>query len=446
MMRFSLSELASIAGGEVVGADVTVHGMIHDARRIVTDNLFCALPGSQHDGHEFLAQARAGGAAAALVARRVDDKLPQVVVENVLEAMGRIARAWREKLDAVVVGITGSNGKTTVKEMVAAILSRQGETLATHGNYNNEIGVPLTLSALNEAHRFSVIEMGANGPGDIAYLAGLARPSIGIVTNAAPAHLEGFGSVEGVARTKGEMFSALPEDGVAIINADDPHAELWHRLAGDRQIITFGLQSEAQVRGEVDNGRARVITPTGEFTFSPQLPGRHNLYNALAASAAAIALAVPPDVIAEALSAVRGVKGRLQVRHHPDGWRLVDDTYNANPASLYAGLQVLAEMGGEHWLVLGDMGELGPDAKRLHAEMGQAARDLGVTRLYSIGDLARASADAFGPPLRHFKTRDALADALARDLRDGVTCLVKASRSMGLERVVEHLLGEATPC
>lgn len=447
MMRLKLSRMAAVACGRLTGTDAEVSGMIHDARRVEAGNLFCALPGQSHDGHAFVGQARANGAAAALVARPVDDALPQLVVDDVATAMGQVARDWREALGVTVIGITGSNGKTTVKEMLAAIVSARGATLATQGNYNNELGVPLTLARLERSHRFAVVEMGCNRPGDIAYLAGIARPDIGVVTNAGPAHLEQLGSVEGVARTKGEMFSSLCEGGTAVINADDDHAPLWRELAGDRRILTFGLEPGADVTGSLSPGRGRVRTPVGEFEFAPALPGRHNFCNALAATAAALAADVAVDDIATALSGMRALPGRLQVRRHRDGWQLVDDTYNANPASLRAGLEALDEVGGEaYWLVLGDMGELGRDGERLHADMGRLAGELGVQRLYTIGALARASGDAFGGEARHFEDHDSLAAALAAELRAGVTCLVKGSRSMGMERVVERLLEEKAPC
>jgi len=447
MMHFSLSQMAEVAGGRVVGSEVEIRGMIHDARRVEPGNLFCALAGERFDGHDFLGQARDNGAEAALVSRAVDDALPQLIVDDVQEAMGLIARAWRERLDVAVVGITGSNGKTTVKEMTAAILAAHGPTLATQGNYNNELGVPLTLARLDQSHRFAVIEMGCNRPGDIAYLAGIARPDVGVVTNAGPAHLELLGSIDGVARTKGEMFSSLPTGGTAVINADDAYAPLWRELAGDRRIISFGMEGAANISGVLAQGLGRVHTPVGDFEFAPGLPGRHNFCNALAATAAAVALDLQPAAIAEALAGVRSLPGRLQLRRHPDGWNLVDDTYNANPASLYAALQALAEMGGEeHWLVLGDMAELGADGERLHAEMGQTARDLGVSRLFTVGRLAGASSDAFDGDARHYPTHAALVDALASELHAGVTCLIKGSRSMGMERVVDGVLGENAPC
>jgi len=446
-MTFTLSQMAEIAAGRVLGKDTEIRGMIHDARLVEGGNLFCALPGEYHDGHDFLSQARANGAGAALVSRAVDDPLPQLLVDDVREAMGRVAHAWRQFLDVAVIGITGSNGKTTVKEMLAAIFSTQGPTLATRGNYNNELGVPLTLARLDDSHQFAVIEMGCNRPGDIAYLAGIACPDVGVVTNAGPAHLELLGSVEGVARTKGEMFSALPAEGTAVINADDRFAPLWRKLAGDRRIISFGMGGAANVSGVLSQGLGRVHTPAGDFEFVPAMPGRHNFCNALAAAAAAVALDVPPTAIAEALAGMESLPGRLQVRRHPAGWQMIDDTYNANPASLYAALQVLAEMEAEaRWLVLGDMAELGRGGRQLHAEMGQAARDLGVSRLFAVGEQVRASVDAFDGNARHFDSRQTLVDTLAAELHAGVTCLVKGSRSMGMEQVVERLFEEGHSC
>ncbi len=444
MLRIPIKRLASLIGGETTADGVEIIGMIHDARRIEPGNLFCALPGERVDGHDFVGQAAEAGAAAALVTHVVDVDLPQLVVDDVLKAMGQIASAWRERMPATVIGITGSNGKTTVKEMVAAILGRTGPALATQGNYNNEIGVPLTLARLSEEHRFAVIEMGASHAGDIAYLCEIARPEIGIVTNAAAAHLEGFGSLDGVAQTKGELFESLAPSGVAVINADDAYSGLWQDMASHCRTITFGTSGSALVRGSMDEGRVHVHTPAGDFDFLPRLPGRHNLMNALAASAVAVTLDLPLDEITAALCALESIPGRLQVHRHVDGWVLIDDTYNANPASLYAGLQVLAEHGGERWLVLGDMAELGSDSDKLHAEMGQAAADMGISRLFAIGELTGNSVMAFGEGATHLNDHDALAAVLAESLHAGVTCLVKGSRSMHMERVVHTLVGEKT--
>ena len=442
MLKMPVKRLAELIGCMATGNGREIVGMTHDTRSLRPGNLFCALKGEHVDGHDFVARAAEAGAGAALVTRVVDVDLPQLVVGDVLTAMGQIASAWREQMPVTVIGITGSNGKTTVKEMLAAMLERSGPTLATQGNYNNEIGVPLTLSRLMAEHRFAVIEMGASSPGDIAYLCEIARPEIGILTNAAPAHLEGFGSLDGVARTKGELFESLAPSGLAVINADDAYSGLWHELASHCRTITFGTGETALVRGVMEKGRVHVTTPTGEFNYLPRLPGRHNMLNALAATAAAVTLDVTLSDITAALDALESIPGRLQVYRHAEGWTLIDDTYNANPASLYAGLQVLADEGGERWLVLGDMAELGNDSTKLHAEMGQAAADMGISRLFAVGEISQSSVQAFGPGATHYEHHDALILALKDSLHAGVSCLVKGSRSMHMERIVESLAGE----
>jgi UDP-N-acetylmuramoyl-tripeptide--D-alanyl-D-alanine ligase len=442
MMRLNLHEVAGFCQGQTEHGAIEICGMSHDTRLIEPGNLFVALPGERVDGHTFLDAAARAGAAAALVARPVNHELPQVRVDDVLKAMGRIGAGWRDRQDLTVIGVTGSNGKTTVKEMITTILSAQAPTLASEGNYNNEIGLPLTLARLSPDHRYAVLEMGASHPGDIRYLAELARPDIGLVTNAAPAHLEGFGSLEGVARTKGEMFQALPDNGMAVINADDRFFSLWQKLAGHCRQLSFGLGHSADVRGCMVNGSAEVHTSAGTLQLSLGLPGRHNLMNALAALAVASHAGLDLQAATAALSSMRSLPGRLNLHRDAAGWCLIDDTYNANPASLYAGLQVLAELQGEAWLVLGDMAELGPDSDKLHAEMGQAASDLGVRRLFAVGTASRASTTAFGPGGKHFDSHQALSEALSGALGPGVNCLVKGSRSMAMEQIVQALIGE----
>jgi UDP-N-acetylmuramoyl-tripeptide--D-alanyl-D-alanine ligase len=391
------------------------------------------------DGHDFAASAAGMGARALLVSRRVDAAVPQLVVEDVLSALGLIARMLRQRLDPVVVGITGSNGKTTVKEMLASILRQQGEVLATQGNFNNELGVPLTLFRLEPRHRFAVLEMGASKAGDISYLTSIAQPDIGLVTNIGPAHLEGFGSEEGVARAKGEMYSSLDESGHAIMNGDQPWLALWRRLNTAGHVLTFGDGPDNDVLLLPDQGGARIRTPAGEFPVRLTLPGRHNLLNAAAAAAAATALAVPQEMIRQGLEAVEPVPGRLNLIPVDAGWTVIDDTYNANPASLYSALQVLAGMQGTAWLVLGDMKELGEDSRKLHAEVGDAARALGVSRILATGEMAAVTVDAFGAGGRHFKDKSRLIEALKAELRPGINCLVKGSRSMGMEQVVKAI-------
>ena len=443
-MRLRLSDLTNCTGGRLHGADAEITGMTHDSRQIQSGDLFAALTGERVDGHDFVGRAVRAGAAAALVTRAVEAEVPQLMVSDVRRAMGQIASHWRSRLAVRLVGITGSNGKTTVKEMTAAVLSAAGPTWSTQGNYNNEIGLPLTLAKLEPSHQYAVIEMGAARSGDIRYLAEMARPQVGVVTNAGPAHLETMGSIEGVARTKGEMYPALPPDGVAIINADDRFAKFWQGLAGQRRVLTFGMQPAADVHARMIDGRILVSIEGKEYPFRPALPGRHNLINALTALAVNQAFGLPAEPALNALEGMVSLPGRLQRRHHPSGWALIDDTYNANPASLYAGLQVLGEIGSERWLVLGDMAELGADSDKLHAEMGQSAADLGVRRLYCVGNSSRLSCGAFGAGGRHFSSHEALLAALREDLLPGVICLVKGSRSMAMERIVNGLFeGEA---
>ncbi len=440
-MRLRLSEMTAPAGGELRGPDTEVRGLAIDSRQVKPGDLFAALPGSRVDGHGFVAPAVQAGAAAALVAHQLDLDCPQLVVPDVRQAMGRIASHWRRQLDLQMVGITGSNGKTTVKEMATAVLSAAGPTAATQGNYNNEIGLPLTLAALTPSHRYAAIEMGAARAGDIRYLAEMARPQVGVVTNAGPAHLESMGSLEGVARTKGEIYSALPSDGVAIINADDRFADFWRGLAGRRRLLTFGLDQPADVSARnFEGGDVRIIVAGREYPFRAALPGRHNLMNVLTALTINLAFELPMEPALRALERMHALPGRLEPRRHAEGWSLIDDTYNANPASLYAGLQVLAEGGQERWLVLGDMAELGTDSNKLHAEMGQAAADLGVRRLYGVGAASRHSCRAFGDGARHFTSHAALLAALKQDLQPGVSCLIKGSRSMAMEQIVNGLL------
>ncbi len=452
MIRLMFEQAAQVVSGRLQVASGSeagdaFNGMTHDTRRLAPGNLFAALPGGRDDGHRFVADAARAGAVAALVQRSVDAPLTQIVVPDVIRAMGLLAHHWRRSLPVRVIGITGSNGKTTVKNMLAAVLGRVSPTLATGGNYNNEIGVPLTLAGLDASHRYAVIEMGCGRPGDIEYLAGIAAPEVGLVTNAGPAHLDGLGDLDGVARTKGEMFAALDADGTAVINRDDRYYEYWAGLCPQARRITFGSHAEADVRWADGSGRERVITELGEFELSLQLPGIHNRINALAATAAALALGIDLDAIADGLAHVTPEPGRLETLATDQGWHLIDDSYNANPASLYAALQVLGQCDGRRWLVLGDMAELGEDSDKLHREIGRAARDLGVERLFTVGERAHAAADAFGRGAESFDAIEDLIERLGEQLEPDVHCLVKGSRSARMERVIERLCGrEAEPC
>jgi UDP-N-acetylmuramoyl-tripeptide--D-alanyl-D-alanine ligase len=344
-----------------------------------------------------------------------------------------------------IAALTGSNGKTTVKEMLAAILRNCGEVLATRGNLNNEIGLPSTLLRLVEGHDYAVVEMGANHPGEIAYLAGLACPDVALVTNVGPAHLAGFGDLNGVARAKGEIYQGLRPDGVAVINRDEPYASYWKTLVGSRRSIEFGLDPDAEVSGRVlDSSRNRFrLRIDGRYIdIELPLPGLHNVRNALGAAAASFALGATPESIRAGLEQVSPVSGRLQQLSGRGGSTVVNDTYNANPASLQAAMNVVGAWRGARWLVLGDMGELGRETATLHAQAGIQARQAGFERLFALGEYSREAAAAFGANGLHFEAMDELLESVAGTLataRDAPIILVKGSRSMRMERAVAAL-------
>ena len=447
MLNLRLAEIALWTRGTLRGADADVRDVFTDTRAPRPGGLFVALRGEHFDAHEFVAQAKAGGAIAAIVDHPVECDIAQIVVRDTLLALGDLASAVRARYRARVVGITGSNGKTTVKTLVASILALHGKTHVNAGNLNNEIGLPLSLLAMPEDAAFAVLEMGAGKPGDIAYLAGIARPEIGLVNNIAAAHLERMGSLEGIAETKGALYTALPAHGIAVINADDAFAGQFAGLAATRRIVRFALDVVADVRAErVQPGTPMHFTLTvpgerGEVALP--LSGRHNVANALAAAAIAYALDVPFATIRRGLESAPSVKGRLQRQQMPGGWVLIDDSYNANPGSAAAAIESLAAEPGEAWLVLGDMRELGAQARELHAQIGTLARDRGIARLYAVGPLAGAAADAFGAGAAKFADQPALIAALGTDVHSGVRMLVKGSRGSAMDRVVRALLEPA---
>jgi UDP-N-acetylmuramoyl-tripeptide--D-alanyl-D-alanine ligase len=449
-----LAEAARILEGELHGRDSGLSGVGTDTRALQPGELFVALRGPHFDGHDFLEQAHAAGAAGALVERRVDSPLAQLVVADTRLALGRLAAAHRARYAIPLVAVTGSNGKTTVKEMLAAILGQQGPVLATRGNLNNDIGMPLTLLRLRPEHRCAVIEMGANHPGEIAYLTSLARPTVALVSNAGPAHLEGFGDLEGVARAKGEIYSGLGDEGIAVINADDRFAPYWDGLNARRRCWHFGMQEPAEVgtepagiRFEVGGGgawtRFRLRTPLGDTDIGLPLAGWHNVMNALAAAAGAMAVGADLSQVRAGLESMRPVTGRLQPRVARGGGWVLNDSYNANPASLQAAIEVLGACPGTRWLILGDMAELGRDADALHAAAGEQARAAGIERLWATGVASRAAAEAFGRGGRHFADQAALIEALLAELGPDAWVLVKGSRSARMERVVEAITGPA---
>jgi UDP-N-acetylmuramoyl-tripeptide--D-alanyl-D-alanine ligase len=446
-----LLEAAAVIGGRLEGTDRAFHGCGTDSRAIGAGELFIALRGARFDGHDFVAGAAARGACAALVQRPVPSaNLPLLMVEDTRSAMGRLAADWRGRFPTPLVAVTGSNGKTTVKEMIAAILSRQAQVLASRGNLNNEIGVPLSLFGLGAEHRFAVLEMGANHPGEIRRLAEIARPDVAVITQCAPAHLEGFGTIEGVARAKAEIYEGLAAGGTAIINADDAFSGLWRKLSSSRRQLSFGLRAPADVTASEiaplpDGGFGfRLGTPRGSIAVRLPLPGRHNVANALAAAACCEAVGTALADIAAGLAGMRSIKGRLERKRGARSSTVLDDTYNANPASLLAALEVLSGMPGRHWLVLGDMGELGETAAALHRGAGAAARESGVERLFATGTLSREAVAGFGAGAAHFPDMRDLVVAVKDGLRPEVTVLVKGSRSMQMERVVNALTATET--
>ena len=439
-----LSTIALWTRGRLLGEDTEVSGVAIDTRKLEPGNLFAAFKGERVDGHDYLAAAVSRGAAAALVTHKIDSPLPQVLVEDVELALGDLASAVRAQRHARVIGITGSNGKTTVKTLTASILSRHGRTHVNAGSYNNEIGLPLTLLSMPVDTEYAVLEMGAGKPGDIGYLAAIARPDIGLVNIIAPAHLERMGSVEGVAETKGALYQALPADGVAIINADDAFASFFGGLAGSRRVLRFGLDHKADVGADiveqrVDGSHFVLSTPIGDADVMLPLPGRHNVANALAAAAIALALEVPLATIVAGLEQASAVAGRLKRLAMPNGWTLIDDSYNANPSSMMAAIDTLALASGERWLVLGDMAELGADARALHAEVGAHAQARGIEHLFAVGPLGAATVAAFGAGGEHFENKPMLIAALRARLHGSVTCLIKGSHSAGMEEVVTAL-------
>ena len=450
-----LSKAAQVLNGKLDGADVRFSAVSTDSRKLIQGDLFIALRGEHFDGYEFVAQAAGGGAVAAMVNADsymahppiLDAQYSILVVEDTRLALGQLAAYWRRQFDIPLVAITGSNGKTTVKEMLASILrvaaGSDAAVLATKGNLNNDIGMPLTLLQLTAQHRYAVIEMGMNHPGEIDYLTRIACPDEALINNASGAHLEGLGSVEAVAQAKGEIFSGLCANGTALINADDAYAPLWRTLVGAHPLLEFGLNRQSDVFGQwspSDSGmQLHVQTPQGSFTANMHVPGEHNARNALAATAAAIPLNVPLETIAAGLERFSGVAGRLQRKAARHGATLIDDTYNANPSSMRAAISVLAQAPGKRVLVLGDMGELGDAAATLHAEIGSEARYAGIEKLFALGPLSSHTAREFGNGGHHFERIEDLLEAVDKEIDRDTTVLVKGSRFMKMERVVKYL-------
>jgi len=465
----SLHEAALATHGSATQGERRFTGVSTDTRTLAAGELFVALKGENFDGHAYVAQALRQGAAAAMVNSAeppadLPPDAPLLMVADTRRALGDLAADWRGKFVLPLIGVTGSNGKTTVKEMCAAILREQARrdgltepeaqasVLATAGNLNNDIGLPLTLLKLRATHRAAVIEMGMNHPGEITYLTNLARPTVALINNAQRAHLAGLGGLNAVAQAKGEIFAGLAPDGVAVINADDPHADLWREMSSPHRNLSFGLVQPADVTARYTllsfGSLLTLTTPQGEAEAKVkailQLPGVHNVCNGLAAAAATLAAGVDLDSIIAGLSGFTGIKGRLQRRTALNGALLIDDSYNANPDSMRAAIEVLAALPGKKILVLGDMGEVGEQAGQFHDEIGGYAKSMGVDQLLALGEHAAAAVRNFDGGAEHFKSVETLLHSLRPLLDSETTVLVKGSRFMKMERVVEALAEAST--
>ncbi|PPD53028.1 MAG: UDP-N-acetylmuramoyl-tripeptide--D-alanyl-D-alanine ligase [Methylotenera sp.] len=442
-----LSTIAQAINGKLLGADVAVQSVGTDSRAIVSNQLFVAIKGENFDGNQFAETAIQQGAAAVLVSDAQTKARPAILVDDTKLALGQLAKYWRNQFHMPVIAITGSNGKTTTKEMLTAILGAATKDAqkvhATVGNLNNDIGMPLTLLKLRKEHAYAVIEMGMNHLGEIDYLSRIAQPNIALINNAGTAHIGELGSRENIAKAKGEVFNGLNVNGVAVINADDAFCAYWQSLNAGKKIITFAISKAADVTAsyeELDGlSHMQLNTPTGSITFKLNVLGKHNIANALAASAAAVALGVSNQDIANGLQNMQAVRSRLQRKTGLNEALLIDDTYNANPDSMKAAIDVLAAMGSCSVFVMGDMGELGADAAKMHTEIGVYAKQKGIGHLLALGELSELAATAFGEGAQHFLVLDDVISNTKKLMQKNVTVLVKGSRFMKMERVVAPL-------
>ncbi len=446
MINAALSDIAKQLEINSQHPHITFCGISTDTRTLQPGNLYIAIRGEQFDGHQFVTDAFKKGAAAALVSQPVDCDIPQLVVDDTVLALGKITEHWRNRFNIPVIGVTGSNGKTTLKNMIASILraacdNQADLVLATEGNFNNNIGLPLNLARLNEKHRYAVLEMGMNHFGEIEYLTKLAKPCIAVINNAAEAHLEGLKNVAGVAKAKGEIFLGLTPDGTAALNRDDAHFDYWRGLIGNHSCLSFGLNNSADISAVYTENQPLVInTPKGELTVKLPLIGKHNASNALAATACAIAANIDLSAIKAGLENVSAAPGRMRQYVLANNVKIIDDTYNANPFSLQAAVNTLTAYSGTKIVVLGDMKELGPDEQQLHFTSGEKIRAAGIDYLFTLGKLSATTTNAFGKNAQHFTDRDTLIAALLPYLKNDVTVLVKGSRSMQMEKIAASII------
>ncbi|MBV8871558.1 MAG: UDP-N-acetylmuramoyl-tripeptide--D-alanyl-D-alanine ligase [Metakosakonia sp.] len=446
MISVTLSQLSGILHGELHGADATIEAVTSDTRKLTSGCLFVALKGERFDAHDFADKAKEGGAGALLVSRKLDIDLPQLVVKDTRLAFGELAAWVRQQVPARVVALTGSSGKTSVKEMTAAILSECGNTLYTAGNLNNDIGVPMTLLRLTNEHQYAVIELGANHQGEIAWTVGLTRPEAALVNNLAAAHLEGFGSLAGVAKAKGEIYTGLPVNGIAIMNADNNDWLNWQNIIGARKVWRFSPNAAnsdftaTNIHVTSHGTEFTLQTPTGGIDVTLPLPGRHNIANALAATALAMAVGAPHDAVKKGLANLKAVPGRLFPVQLGENQLLLDDSYNANVGSMTAAAHVLAEMPGYRVMVVGDMAELGDESEACHIQVGETAKAVGIDRVLSVGKLSKTISDASGVG-EHFDDKAAMIARLEALIAEKqiITILVKGSRSAAMEEVARAL-------
>ena len=438
--------VAQAVDGVRLGNNSWIRDVSTDSRNITEDCLFVALRGERFDGHQFVGDAVNLGAAGALVDQSMDIAVPQVVVDDTELALGRLAANWRGQFTAPLIAVTGSNGKTTVKEMIGTILGEEAPTLVSKGNFNNAVGLPLSLLRFRKTHRFAVVEIGMNQIGEIKYLSKLARPDIAVITNAGSAHLEFLQSIGQVAIEKGSLMTGLDTDGIAVLNRDDEQFDYWNAQADGRRVISFGLSANADVQAQfwpLEFGSSlRLKTSLGVIEAELKLAGAHNVVNAAAAVAAAIGAGIGVDKIAAGLEKMRAVRGRLQLRTHRAGGNLVDDTYNANPDSVKAALRVLGDFSGDRRLVIGDMFELGEGAEEFHREIGRQARAAGIGRLYAVGSLCHGAVAEFGRGARHYDSQDDLIRDLEQHMDSNTVVLVKGSRGMRMENVANAVCSD----
>ncbi|WP_281546875.1 UDP-N-acetylmuramoyl-tripeptide--D-alanyl-D-alanine ligase [Pseudoalteromonas sp. PAR1] len=449
MIPMDFDWLAKVLATDYQGGNQTVKNINTDTRTLCEGEVFLALQGPNFDGHKFVAQAKEKGAIAAIVARPVNVDIVQFVVSDTRIALGQIGAAVMAQVAPKTIAITGSVGKTTVKEMCAAILSGHGEVLATKGNFNNDIGVPLTLLRLEPQHQYAVIELGANHIGEIAYTVAMTKPDVAVVCNVAESHLEGFGSLQGVATAKGEIYDGLKPDGVAIVNSDSDFADYWLEKLTDRNVKRFSTQQKLDYWAEdvVLDERARasfvLCSKQQKVPVTLALPGKHNIANALIATALTTELGVSLESVAKALAGMGEVKGRVNVLKVSDTLTVIDDTYNANVQSVKAAIDLLSDMPGRRIFALGDMGELGEEARFYHQQVGEYAKQKGIDELYSLGVLSKSASDVFEKPNRHFSNREQLLQQLQSVLTESqqkTTLVVKGSRSSRMELVVADLV------